>query len=96
MTASKMSKRKGVFIGAYVPKELKESLRRQAVEEYRTLSQEITRILVAAVKGKGLPAGNSGGHDPSAAIPRLRLTDPPFRHRVEDLPNTALEDIKKD
>ena len=49
-----MANRKGVFIGAYVPNELKESLRRRAAAEHRTLSQEITRILVEAVHGKGL------------------------------------------
>ena len=48
-----MANRKGVFIGAYVPNELKESLRRRAAAEHRTLSQEITRILVEAVHGKG-------------------------------------------
>ena len=37
-----MANRKGVFIGAYVPNELKESLRRRAALEHRTLSQEIT------------------------------------------------------
>ena len=40
-----MANRKGVFIGAYVPNDLKESLRRKAAAEHRTLSQEITRIL---------------------------------------------------
>jgi hypothetical protein len=39
-----MANRKGVFIGAYVPNHLKESLRRRAAAEHRTLSQEITRI----------------------------------------------------
>ncbi len=53
-----MAKRKGVFIGAYVPNELKESLRRRAAAEHRTLSQEITRILIEAVHGKGLPTGS--------------------------------------
>ena len=53
-----MANRKGVFIGAYVPNELKESLRRRAAAEHRTLSQEITRILEEAVHGKGLPAGS--------------------------------------
>ena len=37
-----MVNRKGVFIGAYVPQELKESLKRRAAAEHRTLSQEIT------------------------------------------------------
>ncbi len=72
-----MANRKGVFIGAYVPNELKESLRRRAAAEHRTLSQEITRILVEAVHGKGLPTGSvdrrntsddpAKAHDRSAA-----------------------------
>jgi hypothetical protein len=53
-----MANRKGVFIGAYVPNHLKESLRRRAAAEHRTLSQEITRILEEAVHGKGLPPGS--------------------------------------
>ena len=53
-----MANRKGVFIGAYVPNELKESLKRRAAAEHRTLSQEITRILVEAVHGQGLPSGS--------------------------------------
>lgn len=80
-----MANRKGVFIGAYVPDELKESLRRRAAAEHRTLSQEITRILTEAVHGKGLPAGSvdrRGG----AVIPRRRATDPMPRRRSEDLP----------
>ena len=80
-----MANRKGVFIGAYVPNDLKESLRRKAASEHRTLSQEITRILVEAVHGKGLPTGSvdrRGG----VAVPRRRATDPPIRRRAEDLP----------
>ncbi|HEY0051670.1 MAG TPA: hypothetical protein VGB68_20400 [Pyrinomonadaceae bacterium] len=80
-----MANRKGVFIGAYVPNELKESLRRRAALEHRTLSQEITRILVEAVHGKGLPAGSvdrRGG----TTVPRRRATDPLPRRRAEDLP----------
>ena len=53
-----MANRKGVFIGAYVPNHLKESLRRRAAAEHRTLSQEITRILEEAVHGRGLPPGS--------------------------------------
>ena len=49
-----MANRKGVFIGAYVPNHLKESLRRRAAAEHRTLSQEITRILEEAVHGLSL------------------------------------------
>ena len=82
---SNMANRKGVFIGAYVPNELKESLRRRAAAEHRTLSQEITRILVEAVHGKGLPAGSVDRRNTSA-IPRRRATDPPVRRRAEDLP----------
>jgi plasmid stability protein len=80
-----MANRKGVFIGAYVPNELKESLRRRAAAEHRTLSQEITRILVEAVHGKGLPTGSvdrRGG----TTVPRRRSTDPPTRRRADDLP----------
>lgn len=80
-----MANRKGVFIGAYVPNELKESLRRRAAAEHRTLSQEITRILVEAVHGKGLPAGSVDRRN-NDTIPRRRATDPPIRRRAEDLP----------
>lgn len=85
-----MANRKGVFIGAYVPNELKESLRRRAALEHRTLSQEITRILIEAVHGKGLPAGSIDRRT-EATIPRRRATDPPIRRRAEDLPYIAPE-----
>lgn len=83
-----MANRKGVFIGAYVPNELKESLRRRAAGEHRTLSQEITRILVEAVHGKGLPPGSVDRRE-SSVVPRRRATDPPIRRRAEDLPYIA-------
>ena len=83
-----MANRKGVFIGAYVPNELKESLRRRAAAEHRTLSQEITRILVEAVHGKGLPAGSVDRRS-NAVIPRRRANDPQPRRRAEDLPYIA-------
>ncbi len=72
-----MANRKGVFIGAYVPNELKESLRRRAALEHRTLSQEITRILVEAVHGKGLPAGSVDRRGTSVVPrrPRYRSTN---------------------
>jgi plasmid stability protein len=89
-----MANRKGVFIGAYVPNELKESLRRRAAAEHRTLSQEITRILVEAVHGKGLPAG-SVERRAAAVEPRLRATDPPIRRRAEYLPYIAPEGKNK-
>jgi hypothetical protein len=80
-----MVNRKGVFIGAYVPRDLKETLQRRAASEHRTLSQEITRILSEAVHGKQLPPGmidrrTSGGG------PRRRNSDPPERRRTGDLP----------
>jgi plasmid stability protein len=87
-----MANRKGVFIGAYVPNELKESLRRRAAAERRTLSQEITRILIEAVHGKGLPTG-SVDRRAGSAVPRRRSTDPPIRRRAEDLP--YIPDSKK-
>lgn len=89
-----MANRKGVFIGAYVPNELKESLRRRAAAEHRTLSQEITRILVEAVHGKGLPVG-SVDRRTNNAVPRRRATDPPIRRRAEDLPYIESKDEKK-
>ena len=89
-----MVNRKGVFIGAYVPNELKESLRRRAAAEHRTLSQEITRILVEAVHGKGLPAG-SVDRRTTTAVPRRRSTDPPIRRRAEDLPFIPPNDENK-
>jgi plasmid stability protein len=84
-----MANRKGVFIGAYVPNELKESLRRRAAGEHRTLSQEITRILVEAVHGKGLPTGSVDRRSDAVTIPRRRADDPLPRRRSEDLPYIA-------
>lgn len=89
-----MANRKGVFIGAYVPNELKESLRRRAAAEHRTLSQEITRILVEAVHGKGLPAGSVDRRN-NTTVPRRRSTDPPIRRRAEDLPFIPTNQDKK-
>ncbi len=83
-----MVNRKGVFIGAYVPNDLKETLRRRAVAEHRTLSQEITRILTEAVHGKTLPPGAIDRRTVGASTPRRRVTDPPDRRRRDDIPNT--------
>ena len=94
LNGSIMANRKGVFIGAYVPNELKESLRRRAAAEHRTLSQEITRILVEAVHGKGLPAGSVDRRS-TTVTPRRRATDPPVRRRAEDLPYVAPSGNKK-
>jgi len=79
-----MANRKGVFIGAYVPNDLKESLRRRAAAEHRTLSQEITRILTEAVHGRTLPPGSIDRRTTSAT-PRRRTTDSFPRRRKEDL-----------
>jgi hypothetical protein len=81
----KMANRKGVFIGAYVPNELKESLRRRAAAEHRTLSQEITRILTEAVHGRTLPPGSIDRRQ-SESPPRRRSTDPMPRRRAGDSP----------
>ncbi len=88
-----MANRKGVFIGAYVPNELKESLKRRAAMEHRTLSQEITRILVEAVHGKGLPSGSVDRRSQNST-PRRRATDPLPRRRSDDLPFIAPENSK--
>ena len=85
-----MANRKGVFIGAYVPNELKESLRRRAAAEHRTLSQEITRILTEAVHGR-LPAGSINRRAPNSPS-RRRGTDPFPRRRRDDLPYAPSEE----
>jgi len=82
-----MANRKGVFIGAYVPNHLKESLRRRAAAEHRTLSQEITRILEEAVHGRGLPAGSVDRRSRDST-PRRRSTDPSPRRRSADMAYT--------
>ena len=81
-----MVNRKGVFIGAYVPNDLKETLRRRAAAEHRTLSQEITRILTEAVHGRTLPPGAIDRRNPAASQPRRRDSDPPERRRRDDVP----------
>lgn len=80
-----MANRKGVFIGAYVPTDLKESLRRKAAAEHRTLSQEITRILTEAVHGKTLPPGSIDRRTANSPS-RRRASDPYPRRRKDDLP----------
>jgi hypothetical protein len=80
-----MANRKGVFIGAYVPNELKESLRRRAASEHRTLSQEITRILTEAIHGRTLPPGSIDRRLMNST-PRRRATDPQPRRRAGDVP----------
>lgn len=89
-----MANRRGVFIGAYVPVELKESLQRRAASEHRTLSQEVTRILTEAVHGKGLPTGSIDRRTGNST-PRRRATDPLPRRRAGDLPYVEPDDSKK-
>jgi|ERR1043165_3066597 len=84
-TEGKMANRKGVFIGAYVPNQLKEALQQRAKAEHRTLSQEITRILEEAIKGRRLPPGFVDRRDETSG-PRRRSTDPLPRRRVNDVP----------
>ena len=80
-----MANRKGVFIGAYVPSELKRALQQRATSEHRTLSQEITRILEEAVKGPRLPPNFVERRAPNQ-MPRRRDSDPLPRRRRDDLP----------
>jgi hypothetical protein len=75
--------RKGVFLGAYVSAELKESLQRRAAAENRTLSQEMTKILTEAVHGQNkLPGGIERRRADSP--PRRRAEDPYPRRRAGD------------
>ncbi len=90
-----MANRKGVFIGAYVPNELKESLRRRAAAEHRTLSQEITRILTEAIHGRGLPPGSIDRRK-MESTPRRRSTDPSPRRRAVDVPYISSEQTSGD
>jgi len=88
-----MANRKGVFIGAYVPNELKESLRRLAAGEHRTLSQEITRILTEAIHGRTLPPGSIDRRKTNSQS-RRRAVDPFPRRRRDDL-QYAPDDAKR-
>ncbi|HYN85930.1 MAG TPA: hypothetical protein VER32_11800 [Pyrinomonadaceae bacterium] len=83
-----MANRKGVFIGAYVPADLKDALQRRARAEDRTLSQEITRSLKEAVHGTRLPAGMVDRRAPGSPS-RRRADDPLPRRRKDDLPYAA-------
>jgi hypothetical protein len=80
-----MANRKGVFIGAYVPNQLKEALQQRARAEHRTLSQEITRILEEAIKGKRLPPGMIDRRAEGSGL-RRRASDPLPRRREGDVP----------
>src|SRR5258705_2422902 len=90
-----MANRKGVFIGAYVPNELKESLRRRAAAEHRTLSQEITRILTEAIHGRNLPAGSIDRRTQNSPT-RRRASDPVPRRRLDALPYAPTEGNRSD
>lgn len=84
-----MANRKGVFIGAYVPNQLKEALQVRAKAEHRTLSQEITRILEEAIKGRRLPPGFIDRRNPDLTGPRRRATDPLPRRREGDVQHSG-------
>lgn len=84
-SAGKTTGRKGVFIGAYIPGELKQSIERRAKAENRTLSQEVTKIPAAALHGGGAPPGSPDRRGPSS-VPRRREEDPGGRRRINDLP----------
>lgn len=75
-------KRKGVLIGAYVPPEMKEALKRRAQLQHRTLSQELIRILAEAL---GHPIPGSPDRRSQESTPRRRATDPYPRRRTIDL-----------
>jgi hypothetical protein len=75
-------KRKGVLIGAYVPPEMKEALKRRSQLQHRTLSQELIRILAEAL---GQPIPGSPDRRGETSAPRRRSTDPFPRRRTGDL-----------
>ena len=79
-----MTKRKGVFIGAYIASELKDELQRRAKSEHRTLSQQITKILTEALRGNGASAPIQDRRAPDSA-PRRRASDPGPRRRSSDV-----------
>jgi plasmid stability protein len=58
-----MGIRQGVYLGAYVPIELKRRLKEQAAQAHRTLSQEVIRILTKAVYKKAVPFEEVGKSD---------------------------------
>ena len=83
-----MTKRKGVFIGAYIAAELKDELTRRAKTEHRTLSQQITKILTEALRGNGAAIPLQDRRSPDSA-PRRRASDPGPRRRSSDVtPNS--------
>ena len=75
-------KRKGVLIGAYVPPEMKEALKRRSQLQHRTLSQELIRILAEAL---GQPIPGSPDRRGDTSTPRRRATDPFPRRRTGDV-----------
>jgi hypothetical protein len=44
------AQRRGVFVGGYVPAELKRALQQQAAREHRTVSQELARLIEEGVR----------------------------------------------
>lgn len=83
-----MTKRNGVFIGAYIAPELKDELQRRAKAEHRTLSQQITKILSEALRGNGLTLPPIDRRAPTST-PRRRASDPGPRRRSSDVPDES-------
>jgi hypothetical protein len=82
-------KRKGVLIGAYVPPEMKEALKRRSQLQHRTLSQELIRILAEAL---GQPIPGSPDRRGQESTPRRRATDPyPRRRTIDFVPSPTRE-----
>jgi hypothetical protein len=82
-------KRKGVLIGAYVPPEMKEALKRRAQLQHRTLSQELIRILAEAL---GHPVPGAPDRRGQESTPRRRATDPyPRRRTIDFVPGEIKE-----
>jgi len=87
-------KRKGVLIGAYVPPEMKEALKRRAQLQHRTLSQELIRILAEAL---GHPIPGSPDRRGTESTPRRRATDPyPRRRTIDLIPTPSRETYDED
>jgi hypothetical protein len=86
-------KRKGVLIGAYVPPEMKDALKRRAQLQHRTLSQELIRILAEAL---GHPIPGAADRRGQESTPRRRATDPYPRRRTIDLVPGQPRDVYSD
>lgn len=87
-------KRKGLLIGAYVPPEMKDALKRRAQLQHRTLSQELIRILAEAL---GQPIPGALDRRAQESTPRRRATDPyPRRRTIDFVPSATREAFADD